>query len=68
MRIGLNRHQIQLALLDHPLMHSLTVRSCSITPIGHGSLIQTQGMDYGLDWTPIGQEGHDDHNQFLWFA
>ena len=66
--IGLNMHQIQVPLLDDPLMHSLTMRSCSITPIGDRSLIQTQGMHYCLDWTPIGQEGHDDHNQFLWFA
>jgi hypothetical protein len=66
--IGLHMHQIQLPLLDEPLMYASTMRSCSITPIGDGSLIQAQGMHDRLDWTPIGKPRHNDHDQFLWFA
>src|SRR5260221_985846 len=66
--ISLNMHQIQFPLLDHLLMHLLALFSCSISPLGYCALIKPEGMDNGLDRTPIRKKRHHDHNQFPWLA
>ena len=62
--VGLNVYQIQLSLLNHLLMHLLTMPPCSITPLGDGSFIQVKRMDNGLNRAAIRQESNDDHDQF----
>jgi len=66
--IRLNMHQVQFSLLDHLLMHLVAMGSCSISPVGHRPFIQPEGLDNGLDRTPIRQECHNDHDQFDGFA
>src|SRR5260370_34346643 len=61
-------YQVKLSLLDFPLTPPSTLRSGSIAPIGDRPLIQAKSMHNRLDWTPIGQQGHDDHDQFRPFA
>jgi hypothetical protein len=56
-------HQIQLACFDQGMMDLLTMEPCTITPTGDGSLIQTKGMDDGLNWTASGVQGHHDDNE-----
>src|SRR5260370_7107634 len=60
--------QVQFSLLDHLLMHLVAMGSCSISPVGHRPFIQPEGLDNGLDRTPIRQECHNDHDQFDGFA
>ena len=61
--ISLNVHQVQSPLFNDFLMHLLTMGSCSIAPIRHGSFIQPKGMHNGLDWASIRQERDDNHNE-----
>src|SRR5260370_13289463 len=49
-------------------MHAVTMRSGAIPAIGDRPVIQAKSMHNRLDWTPIGQQGHDDHDQFRRFA
>ena len=44
------------------------MRTRSLLPPGHGSFIHLQRVDDGLHGTSIGQQGHDDHDQFFRFA
>jgi len=66
--IGLNMYQVQLSLLDEPRMHSLTMHSCSISPLGYGSFIQSLGMNNRLDRASIREQDHHDHDQCRWPA
>ncbi len=66
--VRLNMHQVKLPLLKHLLMNLVTMCSCSISPIGHGSFIQPEGMHNGLDRASIRHEGHHDHDQLHWLA
>src|SRR6266852_5822124 len=66
--VRLNMHQVKLPFLKHLLMNLVTMCSCSISPIGHGSFIQPEGMHNGLDRASIRHEGHHDHDQLHWLA
>ncbi|GAC1306240.1 MAG: hypothetical protein NVSMB27_44690 [Ktedonobacteraceae bacterium] len=66
--IRLHVHQVQSPLFNDFLMHLLTMGSCSITPICHGSFIQPVSMHNGLHWASIRQEGDDNHNEIPRFA
>lgn len=64
MRIDLHMNHIQLALFDPRVMHLFAVLPCSVSPTRDGSLIQSVGMDNGLEGASIGKPRHDKHNQF----
>ena len=66
--ISLHVHQVQSPLFNDFLMHLLTMGSCSIAPIRHGSFIQIKGVHNGLDWASIRQERDDNHNEIHRFA
>jgi hypothetical protein len=48
--VGLN-----FPLLNDRLVHLLAMLSCSLLPSGYCALIQSIGMNNGLQWTSIGQ-------------
>ena len=61
-------HQISIPLFDEGMMDLLTVPSRTISPTGHGPLIQPLGVNNRLDGTSIGQQRYHNHNQFAWLT
>src|SRR5947209_9186561 len=49
-------------------MHPLAMPTGTVTPFGHGPLIQAIGVDNRLNRTAIGKQADHDHHQFDGFA
>jgi hypothetical protein len=60
--------EIQTRLLHYGLMKLLAVPPSPISPTGHGSLIESEGVDNGLNRAPIRQQCDHDDNEFRWLA
>jgi hypothetical protein len=60
--------EIQTRLLSHDLMKLLAVPPSPITPTGDGSLIESEGVDNGLNRSPIREQRNHDDNEIRWLA
>src|SRR6266567_5556921 len=68
MRIGLHVMDLDLCLFHDRLMHLLAVLSGSLLPIGYCAFIDSIGVHNRLDWAPIRNYDHHDHDHFRWRA
>ena len=53
MRIRLYMNQIEIPCFNQVVMNHLAVGSCTISPTGNGSFVQSIGMNNRLNWAPI---------------